>query len=731
MMGVRELAKSDLTSLLTNAAGYRKSHILLTGINFDVFSVIEKLPRTDAKSIATALKINERGVDRLLGGLIALDLVSFDGTQYKNKQTARTYLVRSSPFYLGEGIRTLFDIGQDTWGALTKTIEKGTPLAVQRTDAVEADFWPKLTQAIRPFNIPVAESAAALLLYKKEKIRKVLDLGGGSGVFGNAFLKQYPKAKVIQVDWPQVNEEARKYNDQFVKEGRFITLNGDLFETPWEQEGPFDVVILSHIIHQEDIARIKTLIRRIGNTVDENTEVIINEFAVNESKNYPPYSLIFGLSMVLQNAGGGVYSFSEMDDMMSVIDHEIYMTCSPVPPSTLFFTRKKLDQSKASKRKGEAKKLNISTNNVEYFTSLRKIDHGGFKPTSFMNIQWDSISSELRETWLLSQFREQLFFAKKESKFWGKRIPESLFKTEKFTRDQIESLPVFLKSDFRILDPYDLTAKSFPNWYIVRGSGGTTGRPTNVMWTHSDWRAAIETSARFLNQIRDWKQMKIWNGYNQAHVAGPAFDDIIRMVGATPIPRHFKSTDQDALKEMELFKVQALVLTPKSGSGKGGSLEDFLAIDPNFISRLGIKYLWVSSTPLDKELVKELQSLGVESIVNFYGSTESMPNAISCPQDPKSFHLCQGHVFIEVLDDNGKHVKSGQRGTVVVSRIASSQGQFIGPAQGTQLFRYVVGDSAVYHSETCSCGRTSPRISQVERLPLDEDKIMGGCERWD
>lgn len=712
----KDIQQSDLTQLLINSAGYRKSHILLTAISLEVFSFVEKLQDPGVHEIASELRIQPRSAEKLMGGLVALDLVAFDGSRYRNSATARTYLVRSSPFYLGDSIRTLFEIGQDTWGSLTKTIMQGTPIAIQRTDAAEAAFWPMLTKAIRPFNIPVAESTANLLLWKKDKIKKVLDLGGGSGVFGGAFLKAFPKARVVQVDWPKVNAEARKYNAEAVRSGRFKTVDGDLFETPWEQEGTFDVVVLSHIIHQEDIDRIKTLIHRIGNSIHENSEIIINEFAVNEKKNYPPYSLIFGLSMVLQNKGGGVYSFSEMNEMLSVINHEIYLVSSPVPPSTLFF----------SQSKNKVRSVNVNEKQHSPVVSAMRP-----MPKSFLSEEWDTTDSKTREQWLIQCFYHQLMFAKEHSVHWKKRLSSVIIEEAKFNRSVIESLPVFFKSELRILNPYDLTTDLAKSWHIVRGSGGTTGTPTTVMWTLADWRSAIETSTRFLRRIRDWKNMRIWNGYNQAHVAGPAFDDIIRMIGATPIPRHFKSTDKDTIKEMEHLKVDGIVLTPKSGSGKGGSLEDLLAIDPNFISRIGIKHVWVSSTLLDKDLAKELRSLGVETIVNFYGSTESMPNAISCLDNPHTFHLCQGHIFLEVLDENGKHVENGKRGTVVVSRIGSSAPPAIDPAEGTQMFRFVVGDSAVYHNEKCTCGLTSPRISQVERLPSDEGKILGGCERWD
>lgn len=722
MFKLKDEEKNDLTKLLLDAAGYRKSQIVLTAINLDIFTTIQNSGEGDLESLSKELCLRPRNLEGFLGGLVALNLLSFDGHQYTNSRTARNYLVKSSPYYLGEGIAALYDIGQETWGSLNNSIRQGRPVASQRTDKEEAEFWPKLTRSIKPFNIPVAESTANLLLWKKDKIRKVLDLGGGSGVFGGAFLKAFPKATVTQVDWPSVNEVAIKHNAVEYKEKRFKTINGSIFESSWEKEGPFDVVVISHIVHQEDMASCKSLLKKVGNALSEDGEVIINEFVVNETKDYPPYGLIFGLSMTLQNNGGGVYSFSDCNEMLSVIDHEIYLASSPVPPATLYYSRKKTKDTK--------KKILTKNEKVTKVRSLSRRSSKDFLPSSFLEREWDTLPGDVRETLLMEQFKNQLQYAQKNSVFWSKKLKGFDF-TKKFNRESIESLPILLKSQLRIIDPLELTSKETKSFHIVRGSGGTTGDPTVLLWTKNDWFGAIETSARVLNEIRSWKGMRIWNGYNQAHVAGPAFDDIIRMVGATPIPRHFKATDEEALREMELLKANALVLTPKSGSGKGGSLEDFLSIDPNFIERLGIKHLWVSSTPLDKELISELKSLGVVDIVNFYGSTESMPNAISCPSDPQSFHICNGHVFLEVVDENGKHVDSGERGALVVSRIGSTTGTEIQTAKGTQVFRFLIGDSAIFTKEACECGLTTPRIYNVERLELDEETVVGGCERWD
>lgn len=704
----------NLTNLLLHAAGYRKSHIIMSSIDLGIFASLDDAPGASLEVLAQKLSLAKRSTESLLGGLVALDLVDFDGKAYENSPTAQRYLVPRSPLYVGEAIKTLWGIGKETWLTLTDTVREGHPRARQRTDEPKAEFWKHLARAIRPLSLQVAQSVARSLQWAKDDIKTVLDLGGGSGVFGEAFLAAFPGARVIQVDWPHVNEEARKLNAKAVEEKLFVTVDGNLFTTPWPPERPYDVVILSHILHQESKETIKTLLEKVNKHVHSDSLIVINEYCLNEKRNYPPYSLIFGLSMLLQNEAGGVYSIREYEELLATIGHEVFFVNSPVPPSTVLISKKHSPQEQP-----------VSTDRDT-------IEEESLMPTSFLSQDWDTSERAVLEQWLCERYRRQILFASEHCEFWKKRLPETLLKRKTLTREDIETLPPLGKQVLRLSSPQDLIGLKDAPIYLVRGSGGTTGVPTPIFWTKPDWAAAIETAVRYMRPLRpSWKGLRVWNGYNQGHVSGPAFDDIVRILGGTPIPRHFKSNEEESIAEMERLKVEAIVLTPKSGSGKGGSLEDFLAIDPDFIPRIGIKTLIVSSTALDKDLLEELHDLGVETIANLYGSTEALPTGISCSHDVSGFHLCQGHIFLEVVDDSGKHVRSGESGLVVASRIGASLENEIGPAEGTQLFRYIVGDRATYSEEPCPCGLTTAKILNPSRLPNDVDKLMGGCERWD
>lgn len=86
-----------------------------------------------------------------------------------------------------------------------------------------------------------------------------------------------------------------------------------------------------------------------------------------------------------------------------------------------------------------------------------------------------------------------------------------------------------------------------------------------------------------------------------------------------------------------------------------------------------------------------------------YASTEMQTAFTECSAS------CGGHmqpelIILEVLDEQGRQVAPGEPGEVTVTTLG---------VEGMPLLRYKTGDICSYHDETCSCGRTSVRLSPV------------------
>jgi len=57
-----------------------------------------------------------------------------------------------------------------------------------------------------------------------------------------------------------------------------------------------------------------------------------------------------------------------------------------------------------------------------------------------------------------------------------------------------------------------------------------------------------------------------------------------------------------------------------------------------------------------------------------------------------------------VLKENGEHAANGEAGEVVATPLG---------VQGMPLLRYRTGDICHWHTETCACGRNTPRLGPV------------------
>ncbi|MFY9310694.1 MAG: AMP-binding protein [Bacteroidia bacterium] len=86
-----------------------------------------------------------------------------------------------------------------------------------------------------------------------------------------------------------------------------------------------------------------------------------------------------------------------------------------------------------------------------------------------------------------------------------------------------------------------------------------------------------------------------------------------------------------------------------------------------------------------------------------YASSEMAAAFTECTAG-KGGHLQADLLLIEIIDDNNKPVTAGEAGELVITTLG---------VEGMPLLRFKTGDICRLHIDTCSCGRTTPRISPV------------------
>lgn len=330
----------------------------------------------------------------------------------------------------------------------------------------------------------------------------------------------------------------------------------------------------------------------------------------------------------------------------------------------------------------------------------------------------DTLPTHSRQAYLLEAIRDQIAFMRAELPFWRNRLSGDDESTIQSLSD-LARFPILTKEDLRTIRPAALVPEvSRRHLAFCRWTSGTTGRPTVNFWTSADWAALVSATARMLLQHQPARAQTVFNGYSQAHVTGPLYNHALRRLGATVYDRsHHAEEVLPTSTQANLFDFDTLILPGHTTRGKGLGLVDLLKSDPDLLSRHRVRWWIGSSGAFDAEAVSAARQQGVETISNLYGCSEFGLFAISCTDIPTDYHIAQGHVLVEVVNEFGEQVEDGQFGQIVVTHLRGiAEDGHAQTHEGTQIFRLAAGDRATYVSRKCTCGLTTPRLRSVQRV---------------
>lgn len=142
----------------------------------------------------------------------------------------------------------------------------------------------------------------------------------------------------------------------------------------------------------------------------------------------------------------------------------------------------------------------------------------------------------------------------------------------------------------------------------------------------------------------------------------------------------------------------------------------FLSGDPLAFSRavdMGIRYrppaILSTALALPSDLRQKLEKHFHCPVVDMYSLNETGPLAYSCPQHPDRWHILPTDVAVEIVDPDGHRLPQGESGLIAVT---GGRNPYI------PLLRYLTGDRAVLHQESCSCGDPMPWLAELQGRDL-------------
>lgn len=286
---------------------FQKSHILLSAFELDIFTVLDKAPKTSAE-VAKKIKADARATDRLMNATAALGFLEKKNGKFQNTKETSTYLVKGKHGYMS-GLMHTISLWQ-TWSTLTESVRKGTsvfkrPKTINNRDT----FW--LEAFIGAMHYRAAKQAPEIVAKVDMKgVKKVLDVGGGSGAFAMAFAKAGKDVKATVFDLPNVTPITLKYIHEAKMNSKVDTSSGDYNTDPLPKG--YDIIFLSAVVHINSYKGNVALIKKCAASLNKGGRIIIQDHVMNEDRTTPPGGAIFALNMLVGTEEGDTYTEKEM-----------------------------------------------------------------------------------------------------------------------------------------------------------------------------------------------------------------------------------------------------------------------------------------------------------------------------------------------------------------------------------------------------------------------------------
>ena len=289
-------------SLDQMARSYQQSRILLSAVDLDVFRVIGTDGRTSLQ-VAGALHINPRATDRLLDALVVLDMLEKSGGKFRNTPAAAQYLDSSSPDFLFL-IRHLSSMW-DRWGTLTQAVRAGRSVHLTEYDPKRTEAFIDAMHARAKDDAEDFARAAG-----RDGATRILDVGGGSGVYSMALVRGHPGTQATVLDLPRVTEITRRYAALEGLSGQIRTIDGDYLETDFRHG--YDLILMSAILHINSVDQNRLLLRKAHEALDAGGRIVIMEFLLDDDRLHPPFAALFALNMLTGTECGDAYTETEI-----------------------------------------------------------------------------------------------------------------------------------------------------------------------------------------------------------------------------------------------------------------------------------------------------------------------------------------------------------------------------------------------------------------------------------
>jgi predicted O-methyltransferase YrrM len=286
--------QTDPTSIFEHFRGSYGSELLSAAVaHFGVFRILSEAS-LDIEGLREKVGLEPRAAMVLITALRAMGLLGVDSNERLClTDQAREHLVAGGEFFVGDYI----GLAATATGVLNMVERLRTNEPANIDGAGAAFIYREGIQSAmeqeelaRHFTLALsgrAKNVAPVLAEKvsMEGVNHILDIGGGTGIYSVAFLKRHAHLRATVVDLPHVLTVAREFAGKYGVEDRIQFVDADMFS--YYPTKPAELVLLSNILHDWDVATCKSLVTHYSKQLPKGGRLVIHDVFLNDELDGP------------------------------------------------------------------------------------------------------------------------------------------------------------------------------------------------------------------------------------------------------------------------------------------------------------------------------------------------------------------------------------------------------------------------------------------------------------
>jgi hypothetical protein len=297
-----------------------------------VFALLDSSPKT-AEAVAESLSLYLTPTIALLGVLTSLGFLVQYQQQFHLTEPARNFLLPDSPYYWG-GV-----LHPSRTDKLHQFIRKALLHDAEADQKRMTGDWaagrlsPELAERITSLMHSHAFASAMGMAKRGDfgGVRRLLDVGGGSGCYCIALAQYHPEMRFTVMELPVICDLTRQYIARYGQAERIDTLAADMFQEGWPAD--YDAVFFSDVFHDWNRERCLLLARRSFDCLPSGGRIYIHEILLADTKDSPltPVAYFLGLTTLTE---GQQFTLEELATLL----HETGFMNISVRPSGGYYS---------------------------------------------------------------------------------------------------------------------------------------------------------------------------------------------------------------------------------------------------------------------------------------------------------------------------------------------------------------------------------------------------------